>query len=127
VFKTNNDPTIGRNRVGQVDREKREIVEDDGIVFTERLLLAAVVPVSSLAGLAALLRSGRTVTKLAVLSALLNSGLFGLASGALLLHHYGLDYPWMIFGICTLAGLGGNSLLEVGLEIIKSWVRNRNE
>lgn len=83
----------------------------------EEWLLAALFPVCSLSGLAAVLRTGKSPTKLEMASALLNSGLFGVAVAAIMLDHLQWESWRLIFGISILAGLGGNSLLVFCLSI----------
>lgn len=88
-------------------------------------LLSAIVPISSLAGLAALLRSDEPITWRAGLSATLNSGLFSLCIGSLMLHKFGEDGWMLILGVSVLSGLGGNAALYFGIELLKSYVGAR--
>ena len=84
-------------------------------------LLLALFPTCSFAGLAALLRSKQPITKRALWSAVLNSGLFGVVVGAIMIHHFGTDALLLTFGIAVLSGLGGNTALDFGLEMLKTW------
>jgi hypothetical protein len=77
--------------------------------------------VSSFAGLAALLRAGKEISKIAVCSAILNSGLLGLAL-ALLWYHKFQDNIYFLIGICVLAGLGGATMVDFVLQIFKSGI-----
>ena len=81
----------------------------------DQWLLVALFPICSLAGLAALLRENKPPTKLEVASAVLNSGLFGCAVAALLIHYFGGVYWALILGVSVLAGLGGNVLIVFSL------------
>lgn len=76
-------------------------------------LFGGIVAASSLAGLGALLRSGRTLTTRAVASSLINSGILG---GIVALAQYkvyaGEKNLYLLIAISVLAGLGGTNLLE---------------
>ena len=76
--------------------------------------------VSSLAGLAAYLRSNRELTVRGTISAMLNSGLLGLAI-AFLWYNYFNDNGniWFMLGISLLAGLGGISVLDFVIQVAK--------
>jgi len=74
--------------------------------------------VSALAGLAALLRSTNKLTVLAVISAILNSGLMGLGI-SLLWYTKFQDNIYFLIGICVLAGLGGMTTVDFVLTAIR--------
>lgn len=82
-------------------------------------VFASAFGVSSFAGLAALLRGGSQVNGIAVLSAVLNSGLLGL-SIALVWYHKFQDNIYFLIGICVLAGLGGATMVEFIVAAFKS-------
>src|SRR3982750_2629821 len=75
--------------------------------------------VSSFAGLAALLRAGKQVNKVSVASAILNSGLLGLAI-ALLWYTKFQDNIYFLIGICVLAGLGGATMVDFVVQAVKT-------
>jgi hypothetical protein len=76
--------------------------------------------VSAFAGLAALLRPGKSVTFLAVASSMLYSGLMGLAISLIWYKYFcAQDNIYLLIGICVLAGLGGNSFTDFLLYILK--------
>lgn len=76
--------------------------------------------ISSVAGLAAYLRSGRPLSWRQTISAMLNSGLLGLAIAFLWYTYFnGKDNVWFLLGVSLLAGLGGISLLDFALQIAK--------
>lgn len=75
--------------------------------------------VSSFAGLAALLRAGKQVNWVSVASAILNSGLLGLAI-ALLWYTKFQDNIYFLIGICVLAGLGGATMVDFVIQAVKS-------
>jgi uncharacterized membrane-anchored protein len=75
--------------------------------------------VSSFAGLAALLRAGKQVNSVAILSAVLNSGMLGLAI-ALVWYNKFQDNIYFLIGICVLAGLGGATLVDFMVAAFKS-------
>lgn len=74
--------------------------------------------VSACAGLAALLRSGNRLSKVAILSSLLNSGLLGLGI-SLLWYVKFADDPYFLVGVCVLAGLGGMTTVDFVLRAIR--------
>lgn len=89
----------------------------------EDWILITIFPVCSFAGLAALLRSHRELTKRAVASAILNSGFFGVAVAALMFQRYGADSSlYLTIGVSILAGLGGNTAVDFGIEMLKTYV-----
>jgi hypothetical protein len=91
---------------------------DPGYVF----LLA--FGTSSLAGLAALLRSGQTISIRSLLSAWLNSGLLGLAIAFIWYNYFeGDQNPWFLLGVSILAGLGGYTVIDfvITLLVSKGW------
>lgn len=69
--------------------------------------------ISSLAGLAALLRNGKPLTWRMVAAAVLYSGIFGLVIGLLWFNYFGgQDNIYFLIGVSGLAGLGGTTLLD---------------
>jgi len=76
------------------------------------LFLIAVLGASSLAGLAALLRSGKELTSRDIFSSLLNSGIMGAGVFAVWWSYGGESNPILAAGVCTLAGLGGTATVE---------------
>jgi len=83
------------------------------------VIFGATFAISSLAGLAQMLRSGRKITWRAVLSSMLNSGLIGLCIGMFWWDQYGVDNVWFLMGVSLLAGLGGTTALDFILEALK--------
>jgi hypothetical protein len=88
-------------------------------------ILMILFPVCSFSGLAALLRSEQPLTRRAVASASLNSGLFGVAIGGLMIHKFGLDSLHIIIAISILAGLGGNASIDFANELWRAYVRGK--
>jgi len=84
--------------------------------FDPFYVVLACFSVSSLAGLASLLRSGKPLTWYAIFSAVLNGGLLGVAI-CLLWYNYFENNVFFLVGLCVLAGLGGMSLLDFILVI----------
>lgn len=73
--------------------------------------------ISSLAGAAALLRSGKALTWRAVTAAILYSGIFGLVIGLLWYNYFGgQNNVYFLIGVSGLAGLGGTSLLDFAVQ-----------
>jgi hypothetical protein len=82
---------------------------------------------SSLGGLAALLRAGkvRSLTKRLVISAILNSGLFGLIVGLLLWDSYKDKNMALLIGVSALAGFGGSTLIEFAFQVLRQVIVSR--
>ncbi|MEL0117197.1 MAG: hypothetical protein VW739_05745 [Pelagibacteraceae bacterium] len=78
---------------------------------------------TSLAGLANLLRSNQPMTRRAVASVMLNSGLFGVAIAAWMFHSFGSEKFMLILAASILSGLGGNALVDFAIESVKSAIR----
>lgn len=79
--------------------------------ISEVAIFITAFAISSFAGLAALLRSGRSISTVAVVSAMLNSGMMGLVI-CLLWYNYFKDNAYFLVGMCILAGFGGMSVIE---------------
>jgi hypothetical protein len=80
--------------------------------------------ISSFAGLAALLRTGKKITTTLVISAVLNSGLIGLCVGLLWYTKF-QDNIYFLVGVCTLAGLGGATTIDFALSMFKSALKSK--
>jgi hypothetical protein len=88
-------------------------------------LLASLLAMGGLAGLASLLRSGAEDIRLRdVISAALNSGLLAMIVGALLFDRYGLTAVWWIVGIAIACGLGGTHMIELVIDVVKNYLRS---
>ena len=98
-------------------------VTDDEL--QERVNVSLVV--TEMTGIAQLLRSGEPITKRAIASVILNSGLFGVAVAALMIDQVGIDSWALIVGISVLSGLGGNALIEMAIAILKKSFREKIE
>lgn len=81
--------------------------------------------ISSLAGIAALLRSNKQLTARTIASASLYSGLFGLVIGLIWYNYFAPTNLFFLIGVSGLAGLGGVSLLDVLLQLIASGLKIR--
>jgi len=99
-------------------------------------VFAAAFGVSAFAGLATLLRFSRKLSKLAIVSAMLNSGFLGLAISLIWYQNYreAANVHGLI-GICVLAGMGGSTITDVlisllagaGIKVIINHERDRDE
>jgi len=85
-------------------------------------IFIAAFALSSVAGLACVLRSPRRITGRFLASSLLNCGLMGLIA-ALLWYQYSGDNPYMLLGLCGLAGIGGVSLVDLVAKVVDGVVR----
>jgi uncharacterized YccA/Bax inhibitor family protein len=99
-------------------------------------VFAAAFGVSAFAGLATLLRFSKKLSKLAIISAMLNAGFMGLAISLIWYQNYreAANIHGLI-GICVLAGMGGSTLTDVlisflsgaGIKVIINHERDRDE
>jgi hypothetical protein len=84
-----------------------------------QVFLSAFV-LSSFGGLAALLRSNQEVTLRAVLSALMYSGGLGVVIALLLFNTFeGKGNIYVLLGISGLAGMGGMTLVDFIVQVLK--------
>jgi hypothetical protein len=75
--------------------------------------------VAGFAGLATLLRFARKISKLTVVSAMLNAGFMGLAIALIWYRHYReAENVYGLLGVCVIAGLGGSTLTDVALSVL---------
>lgn len=81
-------------------------------------ILAACFGLSSLAGVAALLRSNKILDPRTVIAAFLYSGLFGLVIGLVWFNYFAPANHYFLVGVSGLAGLGGVSLIDVLVQLI---------
>lgn len=107
---------------------------DDFIVSLS--VFASAFGVSAFAGLATLLRFSRKLSKLAVISAMLNSGFMGLAISLIWYQNYKENANVHgLIGICVLAGMGGSTITDVlisvlsgaGIKVVINHERDRDE
>lgn len=84
-------------------------------------IFASAFAVSSFAGLAALLRSGKSITCLAVVSAMLNTGMVGLAIALIWYTHFkgSEENIYFMIGLCVLSGLGGTTAIDFIVTLCK--------
>lgn len=96
----------------------------------------AAFGVSAFAGLATLLRFSTKLSKLAVVSSMLNSGFLGLAISLIWYRNFSQDSNIHgLIGICVLAGMGGSTLTDViisllsgtGIKVIINHERDRDD
>lgn len=85
----------------------------DHMSFRDTLvLLASCCALSSVAGLAYLLRSGQVISWRTTLAALLWNGLAGLAMSSVGFHFLGEKNMYLLVGMSILAGIGSVSILD---------------
>ncbi len=99
-------------------------------------VFASAFGVSAFAGLATLLRFSRKLSKLAVVSSMLNAGFMGLAISLIWYENYqkAANIHGLI-GICVLAGMGGSTLTDIlisllsgaGIKVIINHERDRDD
>jgi len=83
-------------------------------------VFASAFGVSSFAGLATLLRfSRKKLSKLAVISAMLNAGFLGLAIALIWYQNYRkAENVHGLIGICVLAGMGGSTITDLLISLL---------
>lgn len=82
--------------------------------MTPLQVLASSFAISSVGGLAALLRSNQPLTVRAVVACILYCGMLGFIIGALWMKEYGLaGDPYFILAVSGLAGIGGVSVVDL--------------
>lgn len=79
--------------------------------------------ISSVAGLAALMRSGKEMTWRAMGSAALNAGILGVSVAMIWVHLYGIEHIWFVAGISLLAGLGGTALMDFAFQSVVGFLQ----
>lgn len=82
--------------------------------------LTSAFALSSVGGLAALLRSQRPLTIRSILSATLYSGFVGLMIALTSYSYFGVTNPYFLLGVCCLAGIGGTTVLDFILQALKN-------
>ena len=74
---------------------------------------------ASFAGLATLLRFAKKLSKLSVVSAMLNAGFLGLAIALIWYQNYRkAENVYGLIGICVMAGMGGSTLTDLLISIL---------
>lgn len=82
-------------------------------------VFASAFGVSAFAGLATLLRFARKLSKLAIISAMLNAGFMGLAIALIWYQNYrASENVYGLIGICVLAGMGGSTLTDLAISLL---------
>lgn len=99
---------------------RQRIMPPSPVDFEPFKVLGSAFGISSFAGLAALLRSGKKLTWLAVFTAMLNAGIIGIAICLLWYTKYrSEDNIYFLIGVCALAGLGGTTVLDFVIQLCK--------
>jgi hypothetical protein len=71
------------------------------------------------AGLATLLRFAKKLSKLNVVSSMLNAGFLGLAIALIWYQNYcRAENVYGLIGICVLAGMGGSTLTDLAISLL---------
>ena len=107
----------------QPNTGSRATMDQEGI--DPLFLLLMLAPIGSLAGCAALLRSGQALSKRAFWTAILNSGLMATAIASGMFWHFGTDEAWLVISVSIFAGLGGTAAIDFMLALLISWVKNK--
>lgn len=82
--------------------------------------LLAAFTISSLGGLASLLRSHKPITLRALLAASLYSGLMGLIIALLWYNFFdGKGNIYFLLGVSGLAGIGGTTVIDFVIQVLK--------
>lgn len=99
-------------------------------------VFASAFGVAAFAGLATLLRFGKKLSKLSIVSSMLNAGFLGLAISLIWYQNFqkAANIHGLI-GICLLAGMGGSTLTDIlisllsgaGIKVIINHERDRDD
>jgi hypothetical protein len=82
-------------------------------------VFAAAFGLAAFAGLATFLRFAKKVSKLSVLSAMLNAGFMGLAIALIWYQNYrDAQNIYGLIGICVVAGMGGGTLTDILISVL---------
>jgi len=82
-------------------------------------VFASAFGAASFAGLATLLRFARKLSKLSIVSAMLNSGVLGLAIALIWYQNYReAQNVYGLIGICVMAGMGGSTLTDLLISLL---------
>jgi len=94
-------------------------------------LLVILGPLGSLAGCAALLRTGKDLDKRSFFSSILNSGLMAVVICAFIFYYYGTSNVWLPIALSILSGLGGidliNFTLALAMKVMKTLVDSKTD
>lgn len=83
------------------------------------IVFASAFGVSACAGLATMLRFSRKISRLAVVSAMLNAGFMGLAIALIWYQNYRkAENVHGLIGICVLAGMGGSTITDLLISLL---------
>lgn len=82
-------------------------------------VFASAFGAASFAGLATLLRFARRISRLSVVSAMLNSGFLGLAIALIWYQNYReAKNVYGLIGICVVAGMGGSTMTDLLISLL---------
>jgi hypothetical protein len=82
-------------------------------------VFASAFGAASFAGLATLLRFAKKISKLTIISSMLNAGFMGLAIALLWYQNYRqAENVYGLIGICVLAGMGGSTLTDLVITLL---------
>jgi hypothetical protein len=82
-------------------------------------VFASAFGFSAFAGLATFLRFAKKLSRVAVVSAMLNAGFLGLAIALIWYQNYlKTENVYGLLGICVLAGMGGSTLTDLLISLL---------
>lgn len=88
-------------------------------VFHAVSVFVSAFGAASFAGLATLLRFAKKISKLSVVSAMLNAGFLGLAIALIWYQNYRqAGNVYGLIGVCVLAGMGGSTLTDLLITLL---------
>lgn len=91
------------------------------------IIALAIFPICGVAGIAAKLRPGKKLTRVDLVGAMLNSGLFGVAIFCISAHYWGPDSLFLLIGLSVISGLGGDQIITIGIQaaikLAKQWLK----
>ena len=100
-------------------RTVKQLTPMDNEQLNALAVLLSAFGASAFAGAATLLRFAKRISKLAVISAMLNAGFLGLAIALIWYQNYRkAENVYGLIGICVLAGMGGSTLTDLFISIL---------
>ena len=88
-------------------------------LYNAIIVLFSAFGVSAFAGLATTVRFSRKLSKISIISGMLNSGLLGLAIALTWYQNYRqAENVFGLLGVCVLAGMGGSTLTDFIVSVL---------
>jgi len=110
--------TPGSSTLAQAD-DRRFQDGEQGYSTDHWVFFCGIFLFASLGGLAALLRSGQSITWVQIVSAILNSGIMGFIVALVLWSRFAGQDIYLLIGISAMAGFGGTTVVDFSIKVLK--------